>query len=214
MIHCIGDSHSCFFSGQEEMQPFWPEPSNDKLPYFKSYRIGAATAYNLFHKIPIIDEIVKLKVDKDKDIVIFCFGEVDIRAHLLKQKEIQNKEINILIKECVDRYWFVVLYFHSLGYKMGVWAPIASWGDDKPYSGQSFGTNVERNLVTNIFTDYLNDLASNSDIEIISIFNKMLNDDSSTNASYLDEWEGCHIHLNQKAMPMAIEEFKRKQIII
>jgi hypothetical protein len=55
MIHCIGDSHSAVFSGKEEMQPIWPERSNDITPFFKSYRIGPATAYQLANKKEIIN---------------------------------------------------------------------------------------------------------------------------------------------------------------
>ena len=47
MIHCIGDSHSSVFSGEEKMQDVWPERSNDTIDFFRSYRIGPATAYNL-----------------------------------------------------------------------------------------------------------------------------------------------------------------------
>ena len=47
MIHCIGDSHSAVFSGEETMQPEWPELASNKLPFFKSYRLGPATAYQL-----------------------------------------------------------------------------------------------------------------------------------------------------------------------
>jgi hypothetical protein len=50
MIHCIGDSHSCFFSGEDKIQPIWPEKSFDTLSYFRSYRIGPSTAYNLNNK--------------------------------------------------------------------------------------------------------------------------------------------------------------------
>jgi hypothetical protein len=78
MIHCVGDSHSSVFSGKDEMQPIWPERSDDKLSFFKSYRIGPATAYQLENKIPIIDEIVKQLNSQDS--LLFCFGEVLGRA--------------------------------------------------------------------------------------------------------------------------------------
>ena len=35
MIHCIGDSHSAVFSGEEKMQPEWPNRSNDTTEFFK-----------------------------------------------------------------------------------------------------------------------------------------------------------------------------------
>lgn len=78
MIHCIGDSHSSVFCGKEEMQPIWPQRSDDITQYFKSYRIGPATAFNLSTKMSIINEIITSCVDINNDFVLFCFGEVDI----------------------------------------------------------------------------------------------------------------------------------------
>ena len=102
MIHCIGDSHAAVFSGKEEMVPTWPEQSNDTLDFFRSYRIGPATAYQLENKIPIIDNILQSRVNKESDYVMFCFGEVDIRAHLIKQLELQKTTIENLVEECTE----------------------------------------------------------------------------------------------------------------
>ena len=68
MIHCIGDSHSSVFCGKEEMQPIWPIRSDDTTPYFKSYRIGPATAYQLSNKTTIIDDIIHNCVDIQNDL--------------------------------------------------------------------------------------------------------------------------------------------------
>jgi hypothetical protein len=213
MIHCIGDSHSSVFSGREEMQPIWPQLSDDALDFFRSYRIGPALAYNLSNKISIINEILFSRVNKNEDMIAFCFGEVDIRAHIKKQSEIQNRSIEDVIKECVDRYWDVIMHYHNLGYKLLVWSPIASWSDYKPYtSGPSFGTSIERNEWTQIFYKYLKSLSIGTGIGILSIFDNMVMD-GKTNPDYLDDWDSCHIHLNQKAMPLILEEFKKYKLI-
>ena len=103
MIHCIGDSHSAVFSGEEKMQPEWPIIASNKLPYFKSYRVGPATAYQLENKKQIIDDILS-KNYNDGDSLLFCFGEVDIRAHLLKQMDTQKRCLDDIVKECVEEY--------------------------------------------------------------------------------------------------------------
>lgn len=213
MIHCIGDSHSSVFSGNEEMQPIWPNRSNDIIPYFKSYRIGPATAYQLKTKTPIIDQIVSLIPPNDK--LLFCFGEVDIRAHLIKQMIEQNRTLESVVKECVDRYFEVILmYKKTLNIEIVVWGPIASWNDLKPYlGGPSFGTGLERNKTTKQFNEYLEKLCVENSIPFISIFNEMLNEDGTTNPIYLDDWDDCHIHLNQKAMPIILKKFKDNNLI-
>jgi hypothetical protein len=194
------------------MQPAWPERSNDVLPFFRSYRIGPATAYNLFNKIPIIDEIINTQVNKEEDTIVFCFGEVDIRAHLIKQVELQKKFILPVVRECVDRYYSVVSFYRDKGYKVAIWAPIASWSEKKPYRGPSFGDDFTRNLYTSIFTFCLRQSCKDTDIKVLSILRAMLKDEL-TDPDYLDDWEDCHIHLNLKAMPLIIEEFKEKGLI-
>jgi hypothetical protein len=208
MIHCIGDSHAAVFGGKEDMQPVWPERSDDQMECFRSYRIGPATAYQLYNKIPIIDEIVDSLVNKEKDIILFCFGEVDIRAHLIKQHVIQNRSLEDLIEECVNRYFEVVLHYLNKGFKVAIWGPIASWNDSKPYTGPSYGTNQQRNAITHLFTKLLVDKGNPFNIPVFSIFEKMLNEDWTTNTYYLDNWNGSHMHLSQTAMPLILEEFK------
>lgn len=214
MIHCIGDSHSAVFSGKEEMQPIWPQRSDDRTPFFKSYRIGPATAYQLETKIPVIDEIIHLNVNVDTDYVLFCFGEVDVRAHLIKQMELQNKTVYEIVKECVDRYFKVLLRYKEAGIKVIAWGPIASWHESKKYiGGPSFGTCLERNIVTEEFNNYLEEVCTKNDIGFVSIFYKMIDENKITKPEYLDNWEGSHMHLSQTSMPLILESFSEKKLI-
>jgi hypothetical protein len=213
MIHCIGDSHSSVFSGKEEIQPIWPNLSDDQMDQFKSYRIGAATAYQLHTKVPIINNIIESKVKKN-DKVLFCFGEVDIRAHLIKQKDLQSREIQDIVKECVDRYMIVLKNYKYQNIDMYAWGPIASWHPSRQYTGgPSFGSCYERNLTTKYFNEYLNSECIKNNIGFVSIFDKMVDKDLITIPTYLDDWEGCHMHLSQRAMPLILNEFKNQDLI-
>jgi hypothetical protein len=212
MIHCIGDSHSAVFSGEDNMQPIWPIPAANKLPFFRSYRIGPATAYQLANKMPIIDEIIKQVSDGDK--VMFCFGEVDIRAHLLKQSIEQNKPLDIVIEECVNRYFEVIKIYKNKGFDVIIWGPIASWNAKHPYTGgPSYGSNLERNEITKKFTEKLEILANIENIPLVTIFYDMLNEDGTTNSFFLDDWDGSHMHLSQRALPTIIDKFKIKNLL-
>ena len=212
MIHCIGDSHSAVFSGEETMQPEWPELASNQLPYFNSYRLGPATAYQLESKKHLIDEIIT-KHFNTGDMLLFCFGEVDIRAHLIKQMVLQNKTAEDIVKECVDRYFNVILSYKNSGIKCVVWGPIASWHESKIYSGPSFGTCVERNYFTRIFNTYIEKLCLSNDIGFVTIFYDMINENLETNTYYLDNWAGSHMHLSQTCMPLIIERFREKKLI-
>lgn len=213
MIHCIGDSHSAVFSGEEKMQEIWPIPAANKIPFFKSYRIGPATAYQLSNKRNIINNIISTEY-KDGDYLMFCFGEVDIRAHLIKQSQQQNRSIEEIVTECVERYFSVVLEYKNKGYKMITWGPIASWNANRPYTGgPSFGTDLERNYTTRLFNEKLKTMCEANGIIFVTIFYDMLNEDGSTNLFYLDDWDGSHMHLSQRAMPKIIEKFEEQGLI-
>jgi len=212
MIHCIGDSHSAVFSGKEEMQPIWPQRSDDKTEYFKSYRLGPATAYQLENKKHLIDDIIS-KHYQENDSLLFCFGEVDIRAHLIKQMSLQNLPLDSIVKECVDKYFSVILSFKDRGINCIVWGPIASWHESKLYTGPSFGTCIERNLVTKEFNRYIEELCNKNNVGFVTIFHDMINENNETNTYYLDTWPGSNMHLSQTSMMIILERFKEKSFI-
>jgi len=210
MIHCIGDSHSSVFSGKDEIQPVWPQRSDDTLPFFRSYRIGPATAFQLENKIPLINNIIN-SVYNTGDKILFCFGEVDCRAHLKKQMDLQQKSMDHIVKECVDRYFKNVLKYKDKN--IMVWGPIASWEPSRKYNGPSFGSCEERNEITGKFNDYLKKLCYKSDIPFLSIFNIMVDPNNITKPLFLDDWEECHMHLSQRSMIYIINEFKKNSLI-
>jgi hypothetical protein len=188
------------------MQPEWPLLASNKLPFFNSYRIGPATAYQLETKKYIIDDIIK-KHYKDDDSVLFCFGEVDVRAHLIKQMNLQNRPIDDIVKECVDRYFDVILHYKNSGINCIVWGVIGSWHESKYYTGPSFGTCVERNKVSEKFNNYIEELCKLHNVGFVSIFYDMINENYETNPYYLDNWPGSHMHLSQTCMPIIIKKF-------
>lgn len=205
----------CFFGGLEKIQPAISEQSfnsrQNKYPFFNSARMGPFTAYNLNSKKYLIEPfLTNLNMHID-DKILFCFGEVDIRAHLIKQSKLSKITIDDVVYECVSRYINSVVYYKKFNRDIIVWGPIASWSDSKPYppGWPTYGTNIERNEVTKIFNQYLQKLCEQNNIGYISIFEKMLNPDGTTNPYYIMD----HIHISQTAMPMAIEEFKSKNYI-
>ena len=136
MIHCIGDSHTSFFSGSNRIQPIWPKESNNKIPLFRTYHIGPTLAYNLCNSgthtngreklFKIIEGINK------NDFVLLSFGEIDCRVHIAKQAYLQNKSIDDIIKECVKRYFSVILKIKDFGYKIILWGVIPTSPSEEP----------------------------------------------------------------------------------
>ena len=180
MLICLGDSHSSVFSLEERIISQWPKKDFKIFSRFKPIRIGPATAYNLESKIVLLNKVLNRTFYFKNTYVLFCFGEVDIRAHLIKQAELQNKQIDIIIKECVDRYINAINKVKPIRkINKAVFAPIASWSEEKPYEGPSFGTNQDRNNVTKKFNEYLEKQCDENNFVFISIYKEMLNKDGN-----------------------------------
>lgn len=209
MIHCIGDSHSSFFSGQDMIQPIYPERSQDSLPFFRSYRLGSVLAYNLceygtreqgrekiFH---LLDNCIP-KGEK----VMLCFGEIDCRFHLLRQAQVQNRHLEELVNECVDRYYSVICEIKEKGYSVMVWNAIPSAVEKNSINNEEYpfyGSMFDRNQAARLFNEYLSSRILNTDIIMIDIFNSLVTHEGLTKTEYF--FDG--IHLSQKAMPFVIK---------
>jgi lysophospholipase L1-like esterase len=133
-IYCIGDSHVCLFSGQDAIQPGWPARSYDLLPFFITHHLGGVLAYNLPRCGTKSLGRENLFASLQKDVpagsrVLLSFGEIDCRAHLIKQATNRNLPIETVVAECLDNYFQVVREVQALGYSVIIYnaVPSAIW---------------------------------------------------------------------------------------
>lgn len=116
-IHFIGDSHASFFSGNNFIQPCWPERSSDLIPRFSSYRLGAATAYSLGNPLSstgsyhLLNQVLE-HLGNTHDPVIMVFGEIDCRAHLLRLSKEKGISPEILVDK--QNIWFLLVLSESM----------------------------------------------------------------------------------------------------
>ncbi|HEY8965771.1 MAG TPA: hypothetical protein VIM58_04970, partial [Candidatus Methylacidiphilales bacterium] len=109
-IHCIGDSHASFFTGTDRLAPVWPERPGDRLPFFRSYRVGPALAWSLGRSGTTargreqVEAILREAVPPGAP-VLFLFGEIDCRCHLLPQAEKQGKPAATVATACAEAYF-------------------------------------------------------------------------------------------------------------
>lgn len=214
-IICIGDSHGSFFSGlgtkeKPFMQAVYGQGSQkNALKQFKGTRIGAATAYQLHNKIPILESIIN-KEYKNGDTILFCFGEVDCRLHLPKRIILNAESEDSVVNECVERYYSVIKKFHTNGIKCAVWGVIGSNPPSLPYPTQyRVGTMQQRNKITILFNKLIKTRCQIDNIPFVSIFDIMVNDDLITNPTFIMD----HIHLSQSVMPQTLKLFKEGGLI-
>lgn len=202
MIHCIGDSHVYVFSGTDVIG------GNDSLPFFKTYRLGPHTAYNVIKRREIIEQIIRNEVKRD-DIIMFCFGEIDCRTHLLKQAHLQKKSIVSVVNECLDRYFEIFRVAQQYGVPLMAWnVPASSCEEIKQGEYSTYGICQERNHVSQVFNQLLKKRCDESGVIFISIFDKLIDKDGLTNMSYYMD----PIHLSQKAMPLILDELRKNKV--
>lgn len=204
IIHCIGDSHVSLFSGKDEIVPVWNAPHDDLLSQFRTYRLGAFLAYNLAtERSEGRDKLFAcIKTLPKRSKVLLCFGEIDCRAHLVKQARAQDRTLDDVARECAGRYAEVLKEVSALC-KLAIWgATPQSAAEHSSNKFPTVGTQAQRNHVTKLFNDYVSMACETFDVPCFSIFDKLVD------SAYLadDKWFMDSAHLNQTALPFVLYE--------
>jgi hypothetical protein len=142
--------------------------------------------------------------------VMLCFGEIDCRYHLLRQAELQGRNAEDVVSECVDRYARVVLEVQDMGFATCVWGvvpanKVAPGEEDPEYP--SWGTARERNAVARTFNRLLAERLEPRGVPVISIFDDLIGPDGLPKRSYYMD----PVHLSQEALPLAIEAISARR---
>lgn len=212
-IYIIGDSHVSVFSGKgrendDYMVPVWPNKFISIIPVFIPIRLGPVTAYNSYKKLGLIMRILNNKstrFQKSTDYILLSFGEIDIRVHLIKQRQQKSLSDIEIINKCLNNYFKTINKLKSMGYKLMIYGPIASAPGDIIVEGfSSIGTCVERNHCTKIFSDELERRCNILKLPFISIFDKMINAEGLTDKKYLMD----EVHLSSKYIYLIIERLQ------
>ncbi len=216
VVYCIGDSHVCFFSGQDRIQPDWPAKSDDQLPWFKTYRIGSSLAYNLTrHGTQTrgrerLFEVLDMRVPVG-GFVLLSFGEIDCRAHLVKQSRMRGLPIEKVVEVCLDEYFKVVREIVARGFRVIVYNVVPSrlrtTGGGALKDADAFvttGSWRERNHASRLFNDGARLRCESCDALFLENFPHLVDGQDKTIQWYF--WDS--IHLSQRAMPVTLERFR------
>lgn len=208
VIHCIGDSHVDFLSGYNCIQPEWPLLHSDRVPLYKTYRLGAVLAFTISKKdsTGYLGLRQVLETIPRQSYVMLVLGEIDCRVHLIKQSQIQKRTKEDIVKECVDSYFESILYLKKNKYKPVVWGVIPSTlyeVADSHYP--TYGSCRERNEVTQMFNTYLEKRAKKENIPFISIYNQLVSVNGLTKMDYFIDL----IHLSTRAIPLVTREIAK-----
>ena len=204
VIHCLGDSHVCFFSGQDRIFQAGL-PAQNILPFFRAWHLGAALAYNLVKPGSSSGGREKLFAALRDRVppgarVLLGFGEIDCRAHLLKHAEDSRQPLESVVAECVERYFRVIEEVRALGFDVLVYNAPPSCRRPNKSEYPSHGTALQRNHVTRLFNARLAARCSAARIPFLHTFDDLVPPNSASREYYFMD----NIHLAQRAMPATI----------
>lgn len=204
-LHCIGDSHASFFSGEERMQPSWPRRSRDRIRGLRGYRVGPALAYNLVREGTTtrgrerVREILSTLPHGSH--VMLCFGEIDCRAHLSRQAARQDRPVGELVDDCVERYLAAGAEIAAMGFAVSYWqVPPPSLHAEPGGEFPIEGSFEQRLAITRAFNQTLASGAARHGHGMISVFDHL----TDASGTPLPHYFLDGIHLSQHAMPVAL----------
>jgi len=197
----IGDSHCKFWSGHDSV---W---ERDRIPGLVTRHVGPALAWNLIERRaqtragPSVRRILHdLRAQHYRDWVLLCFGEIDLRAHVLKHAA--HGELRAGVARLVDRYVAFVAEMRRIHPRLALWGPGASQpaGALGNADFPAVGSETQRNEATVLFTRLLDERAHQIGVPLLTLLPLLLDKEGQTRRELL--YDGCHIA--QALMPQAL----------
>lgn len=224
-VFVIGDSHArffgeasrekgmCFrcFDREKDIRFFEP----DLIP-FVSFHVGPGLAYNLnrygttVKAREKIDYLLENWIPKHGRL-LFVFGEIDIRVHVIKQAESQNLPVQDVLIQIADHYMDFLSSLKN-DHKIYIWGPVASQSDqgkvDPHYP--RYGKMENRNRATELFNGIMRSKCKENGISYLSVFHELIDDNYRTKSEYYMD----SVHLGKKAWSVAGDEFSKVDIAV
>lgn len=218
-IYVVGDSHVRFLAGRDEISGAkaaeggvkWYE---DIVQNLIGVHLGASLAYGIGRhgsQTKSTEKIERLlengTIPKGADIM-FSFGEIDCRSHVVRQSELQGVSIDQVVAGLCDGVIAYMDRLASAGYAMHCWGVVApSWIETNadprfPISG-SF---EQRKHATALYNARMRALCSERGYGFLSVEHSLYDEVGMTNRNFYCD----HIHLSQAARPLLWREIDRQ----
>lgn len=214
-IYCLGDSHVSFFAGEDAIQPGWPERAADRLPWFRVFHLGPTLAFSLSKPNTTtrgrerLFEVLEQAVPAGAR-VLLCFGEIDCRAHILKQAAKQGRPMEQIVATCLDSYFQAVREIQARGYEVIVYnavptrlnTPRKAKRDDDYIA---IGSWQERNAAVRVFNAGAKQRCGECGAKFLENYAGLVNDNNKTETWFFFD----AIHLSQRALPLTLQALAR-----
>lgn len=210
MIYVFGNSHSHFFTNSHPSTHGW---GNVRGNLFSSFSLGPTIAYNFYqnHYPRVLSELSSVKFNHETDYILLAVGEVDCRWHIPKQAELQNRDVDELVVECVERFFETHLDLKKRGYNVIAWGghPSTTQNHSDDMSSPIYGDCFLRNGITLMWDSHIKKLSNIHNIHHISIVDNLIDSVGLTRMDYFMDY--CH--LNERCFnEVFIPSFKLKNI--
>jgi hypothetical protein len=182
-IHVIGDSHCFAFQGIENT---------------KVHHIGPITMHRIGRDGLEILDFRNFQI-QENDVVILTFGEIDVRCHIGKQRDIYMRDIDSIITTLVDNYIQTLLenktFYRNLELILyTVTPPIDRWNTtDFPI----YGTLCDRVFISKLMNQKLLIAAEKFKLKLLDVYEQYSDEQGALNLTLADE--SVHI-LNNHAI--------------
>ncbi len=216
-IIVIGDSHTYFFSGQEVIRPRKIayhhgviNSSENLIPEFSPIHIGPVLAYNSdkygtkTRGREKVAYLIKKRVIERGARVLFCYGEIDIRNHVVHRASNQGIAMERVVDKVLANYLSFLVSMREEGFRVACWGPTPSFPDAANPSDEFpvQGDETTCNKVTLYFNEQLKNLCQQNNLGFISITEKLIDERGRMRQDYFVD--GCH--LSQKAWSLVAKE--------
>lgn len=208
-LHCIGDSHTCFFMGYNVITSFYPAVTQSLFSNIYCYWLGPSLAYSVNKEKSSTDSFKKImditeNLNPAEDALLFCLGEIDCRAHILYQAEQKGISVEEVINNTVSAYMETISMLIQKNFKVLVWNVVysANFLDEGPNPEfPYFGTIAQRNAATTMFNNLLCDRAGKAGAFFININDQLF--DTANNIAF-EKYYYDMIHLNNRLFLTAV----------
>jgi hypothetical protein len=124
-------------------------------------------------------------------------GEIDCRAHLIKQALRNNSSFEEVAEICVDRYFYGIEKLMQMGHKFIIYNAIPSTRKNKPNTEfPSYGNCKERNEITMLFNKFSQNKCTSLKIIFLNTYDLFTHKNGLTNRRFYKD----RIHLSQRAL--------------
>jgi hypothetical protein len=217
VIYAFGNSHSHFFTDSHPGELRWGRKRTENFASYSGNFHNPAYRHVLAHKfgerfLPFfIEPISSLSLTAENNIM-FVVGEIDCRWHFPKKVETQNRSIDDVLIECIDKYFFPsFLQLKSTGHNVVGWGghPSTTKGHNDDPDNPIYGDCLLRNEISLRWNDLLKERCDANDIKFVSIIRDLIDENGLSKMEYFyDDY-----HLNPLVMPFVIEKCKTEGLI-